>query len=141
MRYYLDTNILVFLITGQRDEIHPDVTEKIFDYANQMLTSSVCVHELVHLNQIGKFEPYKRVSVPSPPEVLAWLNEINIEVVTVSKRHIQCFSELPMQPEHRDPNDRLVIAQAIADRIPLVSSDRKFDWYKRHGLEFVFNDR
>lgn len=141
MRYYLDTNILVFLITGQRGEIHPDVTEKIFDYANQMLTSSVCVHELVHLNQIGKFEPYKRVSVPSPPEVLAWLNEINIEVVTVSKRHIQCFSELPMQPEHRDPNDRLVIAQAIADRIPLVSSDRKFDWYKRHGLEFVFNDR
>lgn len=141
MRYYLDTNILVFLITVQRDEIHPDVTEKIFDYANQMLTSSVCVHELVHLNQIGKFEPYKRVSVPSPPEVLAWLNEINIEVVTVSKRHIQCFSELPMQPEHRDPNDRLVIAQAIADRIPLVSSDRKFDWYKRHGLEFVFNDR
>lgn len=141
MRYYLDTNILVFLITGQRDEIHPDVAEKIFDYANQMLTSSVCVHELVHLNQIGKFEPYKRVSVPSPPEVLAWLNEINIEVVTVSKRHIQCFSELPMQPEHRDPNDRIVIAQAIADRIPLVSSDRKFDWYKRHGLEFVFNDR
>lgn len=141
MRYYLDTNILVFLITGQRDEIHPDVTEKIFDYANQMLTSSVCVHELVHLNQIGKFEPYKRVVIPSPPEVLAWLDEINIEVIPAGKRHIQCFSELPMQPEHRDPNDRLVIAQAIADRIPLVSSDRKFDWYKRHGLEFVFNDR
>lgn len=141
MRYYLDTNILVFLITGQRDEIHPDVTEKIFDYDTQILTSSVCVQELVHLNQIGKFESYKRASVPPPSEVIGWLDEINIKVVPSDRRHLQCFSELPIQPDHRDPNDRLIIAQAIADKIPLVSSDRKFEWYRKHGLDFLFNER
>ena len=141
MRYYLDTNILVFLITGQKDEISPEVKDIIFDYAHRMMTSSVCVHELVHLYQIDKLLFKKGAKPPLPPGVLAWMEEMGIEVVPANKRHLQCFSELPMQPDHRDPNDRLIIAQAIADRITLISSDRKFDWYRRYGLEFVFNER
>ena len=39
------------------------------------------------------------------------------------------------------PNDRLIIAQAISDKIALVSSDRKFYMYEKYGLEFVFNRR
>ena len=141
MRYYLDTNILVFLITGQKDEIDPDVKEHIFDYANRMMTSSVCVHELMHLYQIGKLPFKKGAHPPLPPDVLSWLEDIGIEVMPVGKRHLQRLSELPMLPDHRDPNDRLIIAQAIEDRITLVSSDRKFEWYSRHGLTFVFNER
>lgn len=141
MRYYLDTNILAFLITGQRDEINRDVKESVFDYENRMMTSSVCVHELIHLYQIDKLPFKKGVKPPSPPDVLAWLEDLGIEVVLANKRHLQCFSELPMQADHRDPNDRLIIAQAIADHIPLISSDRKFEWYKKHGLEFIFNER
>ena len=51
------------------------------------------------------------------------------------------YSTLPLFDEHRDPNDRLIIAQAISDKIALVSSDRKFDMYEKYGLEFVFNRR
>ena len=43
--------------------------------------------------------------------------------------------------DHRDPNDRLIIAQAISDRATLISSDRKFDRYERYGLQFMFNKR
>lgn len=43
--------------------------------------------------------------------------------------------------DHRDPNDRLIIAQAISDQIPLISSDRKFSRYERYGLDFIFNER
>lgn len=141
MRYYLDTNILVFLITGQRDEINRDVKESIFDYENRMMTSSICVYELMHLYQIDKLPFKKGINPPLPPNVLTWLEDLGIEVVLADKRHLQCFSELPMQADHRDPNDRLIIAQAITDHIPLISSDRKFEWYKKYGLEFVFNER
>lgn len=141
MRCYLDTNILVFLITGQDDEINPDVKETIFDYTNRMLTSSVCVHELIHLYQIDKLPFRKVANAPSTPEVLSWMDDMGIEIVAVDKRHLQQFSELPMQSDHRDPNDRLIISQAIADKIPLISSDRKFEWYRKHGLDFVFNER
>ena len=141
MRYYLDTNILVFLMTGQREEICTDVKEIISDYTNQMMTSSVCVQELVHLNQMGKFAPYKRANVPSPTDVLGWLDDMGIDVGLADKRHIQRLSELPMRNEHHDPNDRLIIAQSIVDKIPLVSSDQKFEWYRKYGLDFIFNDR
>ncbi|HIY88145.1 MAG TPA: type II toxin-antitoxin system VapC family toxin [Candidatus Bacteroides pullicola] len=141
MRYYLDTNILAFLITEQQDEISEEVKRKIADYENLFMTSSVCVHELIHLYQIGKLPFRKGMKAPLPSDVLGWLEEMGIRIVAVGKVHLQQLSELPMQPDHRDPNDRLVIAQAIADRIPLVSSDRKFDWYRRHGLEFIFNER
>ena len=141
MRYYLDTNILAFLITEQEDEISVEIKQEMATYENQFMSSSVCVHELIHLYQIGKLPFKKKSNPPLPSNVLGWLEEMGISIVPVDKRHLQRFSELPMQPDHRDPNDRLIIAQAIADKIPLVSSDRKFDWYRRHGLEFVFNER
>lgn len=43
--------------------------------------------------------------------------------------------------DHHDPNDRLIIAQAIVDQAPLISSDYKFKMYERHCLDFVFNKR
>ncbi len=46
-----------------------------------------------------------------------------------------------MFDDHRDPNDRLIVAQAISDRVPLISSDRKFERYRNYGLDFMFNER
>jgi len=48
---------------------------------------------------------------------------------------------LPLLPDHKDPTDRIAIAQAITEKIPLISSDRKFHDYRRYGLDFVFNKR
>ena len=141
MRYYLDTNMLGFLSTQRENEICPEVKDKLSDYVNILMTSSVCVHELIHLCQIGKLSFKKGVRAPSPTDVLEWLDYMGIKMIPVDKRHLQLYSELPMQPDHRDPNDRLIIAQAITDKIPLISSDRKFEWYRKHGLDFVFNAR
>ena len=38
-------------------------------------------------------------------------------------------------------NDRIIIAQAITDRVHLVSSDHKFAQYENQGLKFIFNKR
>lgn len=141
MRFYLDTNILLFLITDQKDEICHGLQEVLSDYGNTLLSSSVCVHELLHLYQIGKIPFKKGVNAPRPSEVLGWLDDMGIEVVLADKRHLQCYSELEIYDDHRDPNDRLIIAQAIADRIPLVSSDGKFSRYRRCGLDFIYNER
>lgn len=141
MRFYLDTNILGFMFTQRGEDICPYVKDELSDYGNTFLASSVCVHELIHLCQIGKLSFKKGVNVPPPSDVLKWLESMYISIVPVENGHLQQLSELPMQPDHRDPNDRLIIAQAIADRIPLISSDRKFEWYRKHGLDFVFNER
>ncbi|MDR1779439.1 MAG: hypothetical protein LBR50_01745 [Tannerella sp.] len=38
-----------------------------------------------------------------------------------------------------DPSDRLIIAQAITEKIPLISSDKQFPKYRKYGLAFILN--
>lgn len=141
MRLYVDTNILVFLAMKGHDDISADVYELLNDYNNHVMTSTVCVHELIHLFQIGKARPRKGDSLSRIEDFEEWLASMNIEVAPVTVRHLRQLTALPLIDDHRDPNDRLIIAQAISDRIPLVSSDRKFGKYERYGLELVFNER
>lgn len=140
-RYYLDTNILVFLLERRNDEISKEVGELIMNYGNLLYTSTVCVHELIHLFQIGKLHIKRNGKDADISDFSKWLDEMNIKIVPVTVKHLQLYSSLPLFEEHRDPNDRLIIAQAISDKIALVSSDRKFDRYVKYGLDFVFNKR
>ena len=40
---------------------------------------------------------------------------------------------------HYDPSDHIIIAHAITEQMPLVSSDHKFNFYKSQGLDFICN--
>ena len=141
MRIYLDTNILAFLLLGNYDDISNDVLALFRDEETINLTSVVCVDELIHLCQIGKVPINKRSPIKTPAEITHWLDEIGVQIVGVNETHLNVVAGLHLYEDHRDPNDRLIIAQAINDRIPLVSSDRKFDRYKKFGLDFIFNER
>ena len=41
----------------------------------------------------------------------------------------------------RDTTDHLIIAHAITEHLPLISSDGKFDFYCNQGLDFIFNKK
>ena len=141
MRLFLDTNILYFLIQ-ERDEISNDVRRLFEDYGNVLYTSSVCVQELIHLCQTEKIKIGKKSDViQKPTDVFGLLDECGIHIVPVTIKHLQEYANLPLWKEHSDPNDRLIIAQAMSDKICLVSSDLKFKHYQQYGLEFLFNKR
>lgn len=143
MRVYLDTNILAFMVGQDRwTSIGDDVRGVINDYDTLLLSSSVCFAELVHLIQIGK------VCIPGQKDIrkasllaLKRLEEMGVSMVPTTMEHIKTLMELPLYDDHRDPNDRLIIAQAMSDRVTLISSDRKFMRYGRYGLDFIFNER
>lgn len=140
MRLYLDTNILVYLRTERaRDEIRAEVLSELLDYGNTLYTSAVCVHEMIHLFHIGKLKPER--TGEGACGVMGWLSMRGIGIVPVSERHLSSYSCLPLIGDHRDPNDRLIIAQAMSDKATLVSSDRQFPRYVRHGLRLLFNGR
>ena len=140
MRVYLDTNILAFLLLGNW-QVSDDTQAILDDYDNVLMSSVVCVDELIHLCQIGKIPISKKSPIKSPSDITEWLDVNGIQIVGVDKKHLDEVSCLHLYEDHRDPNDRLIIAQAISDRTPLISSDRKFERYKKFGLDFIFNKR
>ncbi len=141
MKLYLDTNILVYILLKREDDIHRDVHALLSDYSNTLSTSSICVAELIHLFQIGKVTWGRKNNHQTSHRLVENLKDMNIEIVPITEQHLQAYDALPLHEEHRDPNDRQIIAQAIKDKAVLVSSDHKFSAYSVYGLNFVFNKR
>lgn len=62
-----------------------------------------------------------------------------IKIVAPTEKSLQAFSELPLLGDHHAPYDRLIVAQAISDRTPVVSSDHKFkNIHNRFLIVLVF---
>ncbi|OAV67750.1 PIN domain protein [Bacteroidales bacterium Barb6XT] len=139
MRYYLDTNMLVFILSdSDSDDISREVYDIITDYSNMLYASSVAVNELVLLYKIGKvgLEDCKSVK-----DIIPGMKRYGIEIVYYNQYHLEKYIALDLADGHKDMNDHAIIAQAIVDKIPLVSSDTKFHCYTGQGLDFVFNRR
>ncbi|MDR1678531.1 MAG: PIN domain-containing protein [Prevotellaceae bacterium] len=137
MQYYLDTNILVFLLQN-RDEIGSDVEPLLFDYGNLLYTSSVAIAELLLLFRIGKLE---KKQFKTEQDLLDGLGQLGIEIVYFNEKHLVAYTNLKIKESHKDMNDHAIIAQAIADKRAVIFSDRAFKHYVAQGLDFVFNKR
>ena len=138
MRYYLDTQTLAQYIL-QRGAEAAAIRLIFEDYGNLFYTSSVCVKELVHLIQAGRIRPAGRNRQYNAYEVIQNIIRAGVEIIPPNVLHLQQMSHLPYFDEHNDPNDRLIIAQAIADRVPLISTDLQFERYIPYGLELIRN--
>jgi len=137
MRYLIDTNVLINII--EYDYISHDVRSILTDYDNQIYISSESIREFINLVQSGKIKPPKdRVQITV--NLFDFIeNELNIAVKYIAKEHLHTLTSLPLIDEHRDPSDRLIIAQAITEKIPLISSDKQFPKYRKYGLAFILN--
>jgi len=138
VRYYLDTNILIFVLSNDKDELNSQILNILEDYSNTFYLSAVVLKELILLYKEGKL---KHLKYKNHKDLFVAIDELNYEVKTVTKKHFFAYAELISAEGHRDPNDHLIIAQAISDKMPLISSDREFKNYTSQGLEFIFNKR
>ncbi|HBK30297.1 MAG TPA: toxin PIN [Porphyromonadaceae bacterium] len=138
MQYYLDTNILVFFLSKQFDEIDRNVQAILRDYASILHASNIAVQELLLLYRIGKF---KSKFYKSEIDLINGIKKANIRIVYFNEYHLDAYASLQIEDGHKDMNDHAIIAQAISDRIPLISSDHEFGYYTGQGLDFIFNQR
>ena len=90
--------------------------------------------EFIHLTQTGRV----RLNHHRGFDTFRFIEEdLGLRILPVSRHHLKQLDDLPVVDGHNDPNDRLIIAQAICDGLELVSSDSKFRHYIRYGLHFV----
>ena len=51
-------------------------------------------------------------------------------LLPVSLAHIQAYRQIPFHTDHRGPFDRLILATALAEQMPIISADEKFSRYR-----------
>ena len=136
MRYLLDTNIFIDYVKDE--DISDDILELIGNYENLIYVSSESLKEYLHLVQASKVIPKKEYRLFELFDLLE--NTFGFHVKYVTKEHLQTFGTLDRVEGHNDPSDRLIIAQALTENMPVISSDTKFPKYRKQGLDLIFNE-
>jgi PIN domain nuclease of toxin-antitoxin system len=98
----------------------------ITDQANEVLVSVAGLWELVIKSQLGK--------LPSlPDDVETMLANQGFSLLPINFLHLRRYALL--QQLHKDPFDRMMIAQALAENMPIVTRDRIFASY---GVQVIW---
>jgi PIN domain nuclease of toxin-antitoxin system len=120
VRVLLDTHVLVWAATTP-ERLGADLA--VVEDADRRIVSAVCVWELAIKQRLGK------LSLGS--DVRTWMRRVTSELVLehlpVTADHAAAVEHLP--DVHRDPLDRLLVAQAVAEGAVLLTSDHRLTAY------------
>jgi PIN domain nuclease of toxin-antitoxin system len=118
MRLMLDTNALLWW----RDESPrlPDrVSEEIRNPDNDIVVSAVTLWEIAIKRLLGKLQ--------FPEDFEEVMAEEGFSLLSISYHHLRALDGMPRH--HKDPFDRMLIAQSLAENLPIVTNDRAFALY------------
>lgn len=119
MRVLLDTNVVIWLLRGQRRSVPEDVANTLADPSTTVLVSAASVWEIAVKRSVGKLRLagswYRQ------------LMDLDLGHLPVTAEHAVRVEELPWH--HRDPFDRLLLAQSLVEGCTLVTADRALDAY------------
>lgn len=136
MRLMLDTCVIIDLLTDV-DSISTGALDILSDCNNQLFASAESMRELVvHFNSKKLLNKYWS----SSEDVLKTVeSELAIEFLPVRRDVGYAYSRLQLNvgQHHVDPSDHMIIAHAITERMPLLSSDLKFPFYRAQGLDLI----
>ncbi len=122
MRILLDTHVLIWLVEGDKN-LSTVARSAIEDEDNSLYLSIASLWEITIKLSLGKLD--LQLSVDEMVE--SFLIPGGIEILQIEIGHLSILRDLPLH--HRDPFDRLIIAQAQAEKMTLISADGVFDLY------------
>lgn len=117
MRLLLDTHVVLWELEGSRRV--SQLAQEAIEQATEVLFSVVSFAEIGVKAAVGK------VSVPA--DLREHVLRTGVQVLRLDADHGLAVADLPMH--HRDPFDRLLIAQARSERLTIVTADRRIAHY------------
>jgi PIN domain nuclease of toxin-antitoxin system len=117
-RLLVDTHVLLWWLTDD-SRLSPAARDALADPENEPLVSIASLWEVAIKRSLGKLTAPEDLPDRISTEGFSWL--------ALSPDHAWAVRQLPMH--HRDPFDRLLAAQALIERIPLVTADPRFQPY------------
>lgn len=122
MTYLLDTHVWLWMLTAP-DRIAPDVLERLADPETQLLVSAASSWEIAIKYERG------RLALPEPPESYVPSRMRRSGVTGLPVSHAHALRVATLEPHHRDPFDRLLVAQAMLEGVPIVTADAALSAY------------
>lgn len=126
MRILLDTHIVIWHLEGDL-KLVPALRKAISDPENEIFISIATFWDISIKSSLSKLS----LSM-SLEDLVSVIEQSKAAILPISTRHALGVSKLPFH--HRDPFDRMLIAQALSDNLSIVSSDRSFAAY---GVELL----
>lgn len=121
MNYLIDTHILLWLLDDE-SAIPASTLTQVKDPANQVFVSMATIWEIAIKRSLGKLI----ISQPTQT-IIDELALSGIVLLPILPSHIVQVEALPFH--HRDPFDRIIIAQALAESCVVISKDINFPLY------------
>lgn len=121
MKYLLDTHTFVWFLNGDKN-LSGKAKKEILKASNEKFISIAGIWEMAIKVSLGKLKincPFK--------DVLSQIEENGFLILPISFEHTLFVSQLEFH--HRDPFDRLILAQAMVEDMVLISKDRSFKNY------------
>jgi len=122
MRALIDTSAFLWSISDS-DKLSDNARQVIADFESELFISVASLWEIAIKTSLGKLElllPFDRL-IPEQLEQNA------IAVLPIEVHHLSRIIGLPFH--HRDPFDRLIIAQSLAEQLPVITKDAAFSQY------------
>ncbi len=116
MRLLLDTHVLIRLATDRR-EVMPDSALRAYEAAEQVNISVVSEWEIAIKRSLGRLTWHAEFVA----RYEAGLRENRVRWLDVTRAHCERVASLPLH--HRDPFDRMLVAQAQVEGLSLLSAD------------------
>lgn len=121
MDYLLDTHTFIWFLEGS-DKLPSRLVDSISDLNNTCYVSLASLWELSIKISAGKLELQTDFT-----NLESTIQVLSLKVLPISIPHINTVFELEFH--HRDPFDRIIIAQAITENLTLISKDKNFSLY------------
>jgi len=125
MRLLLDTHTLIWFFAGD-SQLSTNARILIEDEDNNKLVSIASIWEMA----IKESKGHLNLSLPLHEYIAQKLSLEDFNLLNINLDHLSQIVTMPFY--HKDPFDRLLIAQAIMEGIPLLSKDSAFDAYSKN---------
>lgn len=123
MGYLLDTHTILWVLEND-NKLSSNARHVIEDIQKDCSVSIASLFEIAIKRKIGKLELSQNIEAYTIEIV-----RIDIEILPISPSYLEAYNQTPMNLEHRDPFDRLLIATAFAENLIVITDDHKFKWY------------
>jgi PIN domain nuclease of toxin-antitoxin system len=126
VRLLLDTAILIYAVEAP-ERLSKRAAAALQNAQNVLELSAISITEIAIKTSLGKL----KVTAANARQAI---QDLDIRILPYTGEHAMRLFELP--PHHSDPFDRQIIAQALSEKIPVLTPDEKFRLYS--GLRVIW---